>query len=101
LRTVLRRMFGPEEDEVPEGRRKLYNKKPIVRSLKSKAVPLHAMEALGVPALDGGEWSESHPGRALPPRKGPPVPIGQETVWAPEPVWTQRVEENSFASAED
>jgi hypothetical protein len=29
-------------------------------------------------ALDGGEWSASRPGRALPPVKGPPVPIVQE-----------------------
>jgi hypothetical protein len=35
-------------------------------------------------ALDGGEWSASRPGRALPPGKGPPVPIGQEAGWAPE-----------------
>jgi hypothetical protein len=27
-------------------------------------------------ALDGGEWSASRPGRALPPGKEPPVPIG-------------------------
>jgi hypothetical protein len=27
-------------------------------------------------ALDGGEWSASRPGRALPPGKPPPVPIG-------------------------
>jgi hypothetical protein len=27
-------------------------------------------------ALDRGEWSASRPGRALPPGKGPPVPIG-------------------------
>jgi hypothetical protein len=52
-------------------------------------------------ALDGGEWSESSPGRALPPGKGPPIPIGQEAGWAPEPVWTQRLEEKSFASAGD
>jgi hypothetical protein len=32
--------------------------------------------------LDGGEWSASLPGRALPPGKGPPVPIGQEAGWA-------------------
>jgi hypothetical protein len=44
-------------------------------------------------ALDGGEWSASGPGRALPPGKGPPVPIVQEGRWAPEPVWTQRLEE--------
>jgi hypothetical protein len=29
----------------------------------------------------------------LPPGKGPPVPIVQEAGWAPEPVWTQRLEE--------
>jgi hypothetical protein len=47
-------------------------------------------------ALDGGEWSASRPGRALPPGKGPRVPIGEEAGWAPEPVWTQRIEEQSF-----
>jgi hypothetical protein len=47
-------------------------------------------------ALDGGEWSASRPGRAL-----PPVPIVQEAGWAPEPVWTQRLEEKLFAPAED
>jgi hypothetical protein len=46
-----------------------------------------------------GEWSASRPGRDLPPGKGPPVPIVQETGWAPEPVWTQRLEEKSFAPA--
>jgi hypothetical protein len=47
-------------------------------------------------ALDGGEWSASRLGRALAPGKGPPVPIVQETGWAPEPVWTQRLEDKSF-----
>jgi hypothetical protein len=42
-----------------------------------------------------GEWSGSLPVRAL----GPTVPIVQEAGWAPEPVWTQRLEERSFASA--
>jgi hypothetical protein len=51
--------------------------------------------------LDGGEWSESGPGRALPPGKGPLVPIIQEAGWAPEPVWTQRLEEKFFAPAGD
>jgi hypothetical protein len=41
------------------------------------------------------------PGRALPPRKGTSVPIVQEAGWAPEPVWTQRLEEISFAFAGD
>jgi hypothetical protein len=39
-------------------------------------------------ALEGGEWSTSRPGPAL-----PPVPTVQEAGWAPEPVWTQRLEE--------
>jgi hypothetical protein len=46
-------------------------------------------------ALDGGEWSASRPGRALPPREGSPRPIGQEAGWAPEQVWTQRLDEKS------
>jgi hypothetical protein len=50
-------------------------------------------------ALDGGEWSASCPSRTLPPGKGHLVPIAQEAGWAPEPVWTQRLEEKSFASA--
>jgi hypothetical protein len=50
-------------------------------------------------ALDGGEWSASRFGRTLPTAKGPPVPIEQEAGWAPEPVWTHRLEEKSFDSA--
>jgi hypothetical protein len=34
-----------------------------------------------------GEWSAARPGRTLPPGKEP-VPILQETGWAPGPVWT-------------
>jgi hypothetical protein len=52
-------------------------------------------------ALDGGEWSGSNPGRALPPGKGAPVLTVQEAGWAPEPVWTQRLEEKSSASVGD
>jgi hypothetical protein len=48
------------------------------------------------PTLDRGEWLASHPGRALAPGKGPPVPIVQEAGWDPEPVWTQRLQEISF-----
>jgi hypothetical protein len=72
---------------------------------------LHAMKAPGgrggssysflTSALDGGEWSASRPGRAIPPGKGPPVHIGQEAGWAPEPVWMQRLEEISSASVGD
>jgi hypothetical protein len=67
-------------------------------------VPLRSIEAhLGersysscsflTSALEGGEWSASRPGRAL-----PPVPTVQEAGWAPEPVWTRRVDEKSTAS---
>jgi hypothetical protein len=44
-------------------------------------------------ALDGGEWSASRSGRAL-----PPGPIGQEAGWVPEPVWTKRLQEKSLSS---
>jgi hypothetical protein len=79
---------------------------------KVKVVPLRSLEAhLGerrysfysflTSALEGGEWSASRPGRALPPGKEPPVPIVQEAGWAPEPVWTQRLEEELSASVGD
>jgi hypothetical protein len=29
-------------------------------------------------------------------RKGPPVPTGQGAGWAPQPVWTQKLQEKSF-----
>jgi hypothetical protein len=41
------------------------------------------------------------PAELLPQGKGPPEPIGQEAGWAPEPVWTQRLEAKSFAPAGD
>jgi hypothetical protein len=41
------------------------------------------------------------PAALLPPGKGLPVPIGQEAGRAPEPVWTQRLEEKFFAPAGD
>jgi hypothetical protein len=69
-------------------------------TVKADAARVHATKALGgrediVPtqALDGGEWSASRLGRALAPGKRPPVPIVPEAGWAPEPVWTQRLEE--------
>jgi hypothetical protein len=46
--------------------------------------------------LGGDEWSVSQPGHALAPEEGPLVPIVQEAGWAPEPVWTQRLQEKSF-----
>jgi hypothetical protein len=75
-------------------------------------VPLRSIEAhLGdrryssysflTSAPEGVEWSASRPGRALPPEKEPPVPVAQEAGWAPEPVWTQRLEEKYSASVGD
>jgi hypothetical protein len=74
--------------------------------------PLYATEALEgdrrysshsflTSTLDGGKRSVSRPGRALSPGKGPPVPIIQKARLASEPVWTQRLEEKSFACAGD
>jgi hypothetical protein len=67
----------------------------------SNAILLHAMKVLmgrkGL-ALDGGEWSASHFSCTLPLGKGSPLPIGEE---AQELVWTQRLEEKSFAPARD
>jgi hypothetical protein len=47
-------------------------------------------------ALDGGEWSASRPGRALLPGIASPVPIAQEAGCDPEPILTQRLQENDL-----
>jgi hypothetical protein len=44
---------------------------------------------------------QHHAAAALYPRGKPPVPIEQEGEWAPEPVWTQGLEEKSSASVGD
>jgi hypothetical protein len=68
------------------------------RSLEER---MYSSYSFTTSALDEGEWSESPPGRALPPEKGPPVFIVQVAGWTSEPVWTQRIEEKSFAPAGD
>jgi hypothetical protein len=84
----------------------------INKGKKSKVVPLRSIQAhlgdrryssysLLTSALEGGEWSASRSGRALPPGKEPPVPTVQEAGWAPEPVWMQRLQEKSSASVGD
>jgi hypothetical protein len=45
-----------------------------------------------------GVSGQHHAPAALYPGKGPTVPIVQEAGWAPEPVWTQRLEEKSLLS---
>jgi hypothetical protein len=50
--------------------------------------------------LDGGEWIVSDPSSDIPPGKGHLVPIAYEAGRASEMVWTQTLEEKSFASAE-
>jgi hypothetical protein len=61
---------------------------------KSESVPLYAMDgawgkrryssySILTSALEGGEWSASRPGRALPRVKNP-VAIVQEAEWATE-----------------
>jgi hypothetical protein len=44
--------------------------------------------------LDWFKWSALRSGRALPLGKWPPIPIGQETGWAPEQVWRQEPKKN-------
>jgi hypothetical protein len=46
-----------------------------------------------------GVSGQRHAPAVLSPGKGPPVPIVQEVGWAPDSVWTQRLEENPFPSA--
>jgi hypothetical protein len=77
-----------------------------IEEIKGNVVQLHAMDGIGggevyrwyafsASALEGGEWSASRPGRALPPQERQPISIGQEAGRAPQSVWTQRVEEKS------
>jgi hypothetical protein len=54
-----------------------------------------------ISALDRGEWSASRPGRDFTPGERTAVPIVQEAGWAPEPIWTQTLEENSFVRIDE
>jgi hypothetical protein len=58
---------------------------------RSRGERMYSSYSFTTSALDGGEWSASRPGRAL-----PPVPTVQEAGWAPEQVRTQRLEEKSL-----
>jgi hypothetical protein len=62
-------------------------------TMEAQGEGMYSSYSFTTSALDGIELSASLPGRVLPLMKGPPVPILQEAGWAPEPVWTQRLEE--------
>jgi hypothetical protein len=72
---------------------------------KSKAASQHTYGGAGGGGIDPthsrprhyiGVSGQRHASASLYPlRKEPPVPIVQETRWAPKPVWTQRLEEMS------
>jgi hypothetical protein len=76
--------------------KKKINGYSVVKAKQSHNTPMEAQGerryssySFTTSALDGGEWSASRPGRALPPGKGPPVPIVQEAGWASDTVVTQ------------
>jgi hypothetical protein len=48
-----------------------------------------------------GMSGQRHAPASFTPGKRPAVPIGQEAEWASDLVWTQRLEEKSFAFAGD
>jgi hypothetical protein len=68
---------------------KLYHYTPR-RRLGGEEVRRYSSYSFSTSALDGGEWSASRPGEKA------PVPTVQEAGWAPEPVWTHRLEEKLF-----
>jgi hypothetical protein len=80
-------------------------------SYKDKAVPLHAMKAPGAEEVQlllilnlGTRWGwvvSIMPRPRFTPGERTPGTIVQEAGWAPEPVWTQRLEEKSSASVGD
>jgi hypothetical protein len=57
---------------------------------RGRIAPTHSL-----PRHKMGVSGQRHaPAALLPPGKGHPVPIGQGAGWAPELVWTQRIEKN-------
>jgi hypothetical protein len=56
----------------------------------------YSFYSFSISALHGRDWSASRPGSALSPGKGPSVPVVQEAGRAPEPVWTQKLDEKFF-----
>jgi hypothetical protein len=79
----------------------------MILKCKGKAVPLRSIEAhLGDSRYSSYSFLTSalevvSLGPALNPGEDPPVPTVQEAGWAPEPVWTQRLEEKFCAFVGD
>jgi hypothetical protein len=62
---------------------------------------MYSSYSFSTSALDGVSGQRHAPAALLPLGKGPPVPIVEEAGWNSEPVWTQRLEEKSFAPPGD
>jgi hypothetical protein len=71
----------------------------VDRQLYPLASELHLPDECDFTVKMGVSGQHHAPAALLLSGKGPPVPIVQEAGWAPEPVWTQRIEEKSFAPA--
>jgi hypothetical protein len=84
---------------LPSCHKKVRKSGPVTRHGGALGERRYSSYSFLISALEGGEWSASRRGRALPPGKEPPVPTVQESGWAPQPVWTQRLEEKSSAIA--
>jgi hypothetical protein len=66
---------------------------PITHLRRRRGERTYSSYSFTTSALDGVSGVSHASGRALPPGRGPPVHIGQEDGWAPEPIWTHRIEE--------
>jgi hypothetical protein len=60
--------------------------------MEAQGVRMYSSYSFKTSALDGDSGQRYAPPLFIP-GDGPPVPIVQEAGWAPEPVWTQRLEE--------
>jgi hypothetical protein len=69
--------------------------------MEAQGEKMYSSYSFATSAVDGGEWSASRPGRALPTGKGSPTLIVQKDGWPTELAWIQRLEEKSLASAGD
>jgi hypothetical protein len=73
-------------------------KKMIALCSDNKSMPINTLYGRNE-KLQNVTADDRHAPDMLYPREKTPVPTGQEVGWAREPVWTQRLEQKSFASA--